>query len=69
MSENKKTIFSHYLSNIVSCISLITCLISMIFYVANMDKTNAIQETQIEGINKRLDRLESKIDQLKIDRN
>jgi hypothetical protein len=60
MSNLKK-----HLSDYVALLSLLISLLSGIIFIMNIDKTNAIQETQIANITARLDRIEQKIDQLK----
>jgi hypothetical protein len=60
MSNLKK-----HLSDYVALLSLLISLLSGIIFIMNIDKTNAIQETQITNITARLDRIEQKIDQLK----
>ncbi len=47
-----------------SFLSLITVVVTATMFLAAIDKTNAIQETQIGSMNSRLDKIEAKIDQL-----
>lgn len=53
-----------HISLAVSVVTLVSMLVMCVHFIAGMDKTNAIQETQITSINNRLDKIEAKIDQL-----
>ncbi len=48
----------------VALLSMVLAIVSGITFIANIDKTNAIQEAQISSINNRLDKIDSKIDKL-----
>lgn len=48
----------------VSVVTLVSMLVMCVHFIAGIDKANAIQETQINSINARLDKIEAKIDQL-----
>jgi hypothetical protein len=58
-----KTKVSHYLTLALSISGLVISLLGGITFVFGIDKTNAIQEAQINNIAQRLERIEIKLDQ------
>ena len=62
--QDLKSSLSNNAALCVSMLSLLIALVSGVMFVANIDKTNAIQESQIASIDLRLDKIEAKIDKL-----
>lgn len=60
----QKSTLSHNLALCVSIFTLCGLLLSGAFFIANIDKTNAIHTAQIDSINARLDRIENKLEQV-----
>ena len=62
--QDLKSSLSNNAALCVSMLSLLIALVSGVMFVANIDKTNAIKESQIASIDLRLDKIEAKIDKL-----
>jgi hypothetical protein len=57
----KESKVSDYISIAIATFSMVGMIITGVMFFAGIDKTNAMQEMQIDSINKRLERIENQL--------